>query len=231
MTIIEDFCTAFKEAISEYETEMAGKIHPERAKSIEKLREVLDESLREEKDSITFRREMVGYIKKMPVGALAFIPLFDSRLRRKLQRVLDRPCFSESELSIVERAEIRKENKECKLAIKSLTSQVSELVRLLAAERAKDNVEAVNALTVELAREKQNTAFLTKENAVLQQSMHKLASECQTLKKTNETLSEGKAKLQKEYEDLKVKYEALLQKTQGSTEEKESNVQNNQNTY
>lgn len=308
MPILETFCNAFKEAITNYEKAMKGKIPVKRQSTVTELRTLLDDFQQEEchrivllnrhetipdkntfdkstiylvphkrsidvhwyahggtktvviadpnkcsqikaafksnrieksdspqsfndlitlcdyiprkLDSLAVREEIIGYLKKIAVSPFAFIPLFDSLLRVKLQAVLDHPNFSESRLSIKERQEIAVRQTINENQIKHLTNQVSELVEALKNEQAKDNVQKVNALTLELAHEKETTAFLTQANAQLQQSVDTLYGQCTTLKTENKKLVQEKTSLQSDYNDLKTKYEGLLQGQQSHDETK-----------
>jgi Holliday junction resolvase len=174
-------------------------------------------------DSLSARDKMMGYLQRMQVSPLAsFISRFDSRLRIKLKSVLDTSCFSECELSAAERREIKARQEVNEIKTKSLMNQVSELAEALKIEQAKDNVQKVNALLIELGREKKNTAFLSQENTALQKSVNELFGECNTLKTENKKLAQEKIALQVDYHDLKVKYEALLQEKQSQEEPKQN---------
>lgn len=180
----------------------------------------------EEIDPVDFRESMIAYVRTMPVSPLAALSkLFDSRLRKKLQAVLDEPRFSETRLGIEARKEMKGWQKRKEDEIKSLKHQMTELTEDLKREQAKDSVQKVNALTLELDREKKKTTFLTQENAQLRQSVDQLFGQCTTLKTDHEKLSQEKTKLQVDYDDLHKKYEALLQEKEKSSQgEKKQNT-------
>ncbi len=212
MPILEDFCNALKAALSEYETEVQV-IPVYRQETIRGLRTRLDGCLQNQMDSAELREEMVEYTKNIPAGFFAFIPLFDSRLRKKLQAVLNDNHFSEKQLSIKERTQDRASHK---TELNTLKAQIDSLSEQLEKERAKDSVQMIDKLTATVTLQQQNIDLLTTRNKELLQSLTNTAEQYQNLQTNYETLS-------KNYDDLQIKYNALL-------EEKSSANQNTKPT-
>lgn len=200
MPILNDFCDALKQAISKYE----GEVQPvplHRQQEIQTLRARIDQCLQDKIDSVEFREEMVEYTKNIPAGLFAFIPAFDSRLRKYLLAVLNQERFSEKKLASKERTEDRTFYR---TEIDTLRIQITTLTDALAAERAKDNIQKINELMNTVRLQQQNIDLLATRNGELLQSLSKTVGDHQTLKTNYEILS-------KSYDDLKSKYENLLE--------------------
>jgi hypothetical protein len=199
MPILEIFCEAIENAIQTYEKEVQ-KIPVHRQNETQVLRQWLIECKQNKMDSVEFRIKMVDYVNKIPAGFLAFIPQFDSRLRKNLQIPLADTRFSEQQLSLKERTQDRAKHKE---EIYSMNVRIDTLTQQLAEERAKDNIQKVNQLTKELELEKQKNSFLIIENRRLE----KMVSD------TNQQFTD----LQKNYDELQIKYNDLLKEQESSS--------------
>lgn len=82
--------------------------------------------------------------------------------------------------------------------ITALTTQVNQLLDQFNQERAKDTVQRVNTLTVELLIEKANVVHLTERNTALSESLQNTGEELDALKQ--------------KYDQLLVEHEALKKK-------------------
>lgn len=94
MPILQTLCDAFVQAIDAYEAETAHHVPIHRQTEITALRRRLSDCQTQRMNALAFRQEMVDYVRHLSAGFFAFIPRFDSRLRKKLQAVLAQPCFS-----------------------------------------------------------------------------------------------------------------------------------------
>lgn len=199
MPILETFCQAIEQAIRAYETQ----VHPvpvHRQTEIQTLRTHLANAQHNHVDSMVLRAELIAYINALPAGRFAFIPLFDSRLRKQLQTVMTDARFSESALTLQERVQDRHTYT---TQIDQMDTRITDLTQQLEEALAKDNVQKVNQLTGELAMEKQKNAFLTGENRRLEQSL--------------DTTQTQLSQLQKNYSVLEAKYQALENEKSAST--------------
>lgn len=185
--------------INEYETDRFPQIPSQRQVTVNELRARLDQRQAEQLDSLAFREEMVTYMAAMPVSHFLFIS-FESRLRKKLQAVLDEKRFSVNQLSIAERTEIRQHHQ---IETQRLTGEVNDLRQQLADALAKDNVQLVNQLQLALTHEKEENKLLVEENTKLQTSMNQLKTKYKQLKTEN-------AKLVTENTHLKAESEVQL---------------------
>lgn len=200
MPILQTLCDAFGRAIDAYEAEVAPNVPINRQTEIATLRRrLIDCQTQPPINALVFRQEMVDYVRNLPAGFFAFIPKFDSRLRKKLQVVLAQPCFSEIQLMMGECADMQTNHQ---AQITALTERVNQLLEQINQECAKDNVQRVNALTKELAVERGNIAHLTERNTVLSASLQSTGEELDALRK--------------KYDQLLVEHEAL-KKNQASS--------------
>lgn len=108
MPIIEKLRSAVINQIIQYQQDKGGigKISEKRTKTVSQIQEILTQN----SDSVLLRRELEKFITNMNGNLLATpgLSIFDgSKLRRRIADILKMPDFSEDNLTIQERLEIR----------------------------------------------------------------------------------------------------------------------------